>query len=266
MGKIAVVFDSSGTLMKMYRVVKNLSNDQLYENVDTITLVAKNPYRALLLIDTNPKNIVEECDSFCISSYIHNKEIPIEISYSTIYFSKAEANKILKLNKDLSIKELKEVILNVKNRCKDSFYIGSGLILNKKMMSIEFTVCTGGIINHNVQAVINHLQDKKVCIYIASGDSMNNLTSLARNIDIPINNVLGLAGVNKKEEFINKLKDRYEKVLMVGDGCNDVNALKSADLGILIRKKSNQTPIALSQASDYIVSDIIEILPIVDSL
>ncbi|MGD9779817.1 MAG: hypothetical protein AB7U21_08300, partial [Methanomethylovorans sp.] len=52
--KIAVVFDSAGTLLRMYRVAKETSTGNILENIESIMLVAERPRRALVVMHAEP--------------------------------------------------------------------------------------------------------------------------------------------------------------------------------------------------------------------
>jgi P-type E1-E2 ATPase len=82
----------------------------------------------------------------------------------------------------------------------------------------------------------------KVDTYIASGDGVFVLTKLAEFINIPQKKVFALSNTFMKENLVLELKRKYEKVVMVGDGINDILALRAADVGIMTTQQGDQIP------------------------
>jgi Cu+-exporting ATPase len=62
------------------------------------------------------------------------------------------------------------------------------------------------------------------------------------------------------------LKDEYRHVVMVGDGLNDLYALRAADLGVLSVQQDTRPPEVLRQAADEIMMDIRELPGIMSRL
>ena len=105
-----------------------------------------------------------------------------------------------------------------------------------------------------------------VYTYIASGDSMRTLSQLAEYIGMPPERIFALATTNMKEEVVLKLKNKYEKVVMVGDGINDILALRAADLGIMTVQQGDKRPEKLKEAADLVLDDIIKVVDVVKGL
>ncbi|MBN1134535.1 MAG: hypothetical protein JXA38_06440, partial [Methanosarcinaceae archaeon] len=74
-GKIAVVFDSAGTLLHMYRVAKELSTGILLKDIESTSIVAKKPGRALVVLHAEPETILH-CDlRMTLIKFINDYEI-----------------------------------------------------------------------------------------------------------------------------------------------------------------------------------------------
>ena len=69
-----------------------------------------------------------------------------------------------------------------------------------------------------------------------------------------------------KENIVLELKGKYEKVVMVGDGINDILALRAADVGIMTTQQGDERPKKLREAADMIIDDIIEVVNVVKRL
>lgn len=264
--KIAVVFDSAGTLLRMYRVAKNVvKGDILYDIVST-DLVSKKPQCALLVMQFDSNKIVNCPPDMLVSDFIEKYRIGIDVGCSRIQLDNKMALSIVKNDRRAKMSDLQDVMFEVKQRCKNIFYMGVGLIIDIEENSIPYTVCTGGKIYSNTCSVMQRLMDQGISIYIASGDSMRNLAPLAENVCVPLECVFEISTPRRKEEIVKQLKEQYDMVVMVGDGINDVLAFRAADLSILSIQQSGKCPALLSEEADIIIKDIKEINGILDRI
>jgi Cu+-exporting ATPase len=69
-----------------------------------------------------------------------------------------------------------------------------------------------------------------------------------------------------KEKVVLELKSKYEKVIMVGDGINDILALRAADIGIMTIQQGDERPEELREAADVVLDDIIKVVDVVKGL
>jgi Cu+-exporting ATPase len=129
---------------------------------------------------------------------------------------------------------------------------------------ISHIVSTGGVPFPGLTRVLRELGDLGATIHIASGDSMRSLVNLKR-YGIQPERIHPVSSPRKKEEIVKNLKERYRKVIMVGDGINDIYALKAADLGVLTIQQNTHQPINLLTAADSVISDIQELPRIIMS-
>ncbi|MBK9293262.1 MAG: HAD-IC family P-type ATPase [Oligoflexia bacterium] len=87
-------------------------------------------------------------------------------------------------------------------------------------------------------------------IYLLSGDSEESVNKVAKIFDIPKTNTFSRQSPEDKLNFIEKLSERHN-ILMIGDGVNDLLAIKKSHLSISIfEEKSsamNQSDILLQQ-------------------
>jgi Cu+-exporting ATPase len=94
-----------------------------------------------------------------------------------------------------------------------------------------------------------------VDIYVASGDSMRSLACLSK-LGISLERITAVASPRQKRDLVVSLKGCYGKVVMVGDGMNDLQALNAADLGVLTVQQDSRPPQKLLMAADTVVRDI----------
>ena len=106
----------------------------------------------------------------------------------------------------------------------------------------------------------------KVDTYIASGDSLFALTQLAEFINIPQERVFAFSDTLMKEKIVLELKSKYEKVVMVGDGINDILAFRAADVGVMTTQQGDKRPKELREAADVIIDNIIKVVDVVKAL
>ena len=264
--KIAVVFDSAGTLLRMYRVAKNVNTGAILDEVVSTELVGKKPYCALLVMQID-SNRLEKCPpDMLVSDFIDKYNIGIDVGCSRAQVDSDTALSVVKNDTKATMSDLQDVMAAVKQRCKNIFYMGVGLIIDVETRSIQYVICTGGKIYSSSCSVIQNLTDQGIAVYIASGDSMRNLQPLAKNVCVPLECVYEISTPKKKEGIVKRLKEQYDKVVMVGDGINDILAFRAADLSVLSIQQTGECPPLLCEEADIVINDIKEIIGIVVNL
>jgi Cu+-exporting ATPase len=128
---------------------------------------------------------------------------------------------------------------------------------------IEFAITAGGWPFDGAKETINALHRMGVPVFIASGDRVTKLEKMADHLGIPRDRVYGVATPTVKAQIINDLRQEYDKVLMVGDGINDLCAMQNADIAILTIQQAADRPEELYHEADYVVNNVREVVPIV---
>jgi soluble P-type ATPase len=264
--KIAVVFDSAGTLLRMYRVAKNVNTGAVLNEVVSTELVGKKPYCALLVMQIDSNKLMKCPQDMLISDFIGKYNIGIDVGCSRAQVDNNTALSVVKNDRRATMSDLQDVMAEVKQKCKNIFYMGVGLIIDVETKSIPYVICTGGKIYSNSCSVIQTLTERGISIYIASGDSMRNLQPLAKNVCVPLECVYEISTPKKKEAIVKRLKEEYDKVVMVGDGINDILAFRAADLSVLSIQQTGKCPPLLCEEADIVIKDIKEIIGIVEKL
>ena len=264
--KIAVVFDSAGTLLRMYRVAKNIRTGAILDEVVSTELVGRKPHCALLVMQVDSNKLIKCPPDMLISDLIKKYMIGIEVGCSRIQVDNKMALAVVEGDTRAAMSDIQDVMAAVKQRCKNIFYMGVGLIIDMEEKSIPYVVCTGGKIYSNTCSVIQTLTEKGISVYIASGDSMRNLQPLASNVCVPLECVYEISTPKKKEEIVKRLKQQYDKVVMVGDGINDILAFRAADISVLSIQQTGKCPPMLCDEADIVIKDIKEIIGILEKI
>ena len=92
-------------------------------------------------------------------------------------------------------------------------------------------------IKEDARELIQNLQSKKIDIIMLTGDNEKSAKRVAT--DVGLKHIMFEQSPQEKSEFIAKLHADGKKVVMVGDGVNDVLALARADIGIVMGSGSD---------------------------
>jgi Cu+-exporting ATPase len=262
---VAVVFDSAGTLMRMYRVAKDYRTGSILRDVQTTLLVSQAPNRALIVIRSWFEQI-DNCNSdMLLHDFIDQYDLILGISCASRPFELDEVYSIVQ-NSDVRVRDIQEVVSMVRGHCPDIAFVAAGIIVDSQEMHVPYVLSTGGRMYSDTPKTISSVWEMGADVYIASGDDYPSLQLLASSIGVPMSNVFGIANTREKGRIIKELKQRYNSVIMVGDGLNDILALKAADIGIMTVQQGDERPSALRDAADIIVDNIYDVVDIVSGI
>jgi Cu+-exporting ATPase len=247
----------------MYRVAKDLVRGIIMEKVVTWELIMEKSGRALVVPQIDPQFIASCRPVDPVGSLVDGQEDCLEISCSSTPISRAQALQII-CSSQVKVRELQEVRRAVRSRCPN-MYQTTGMIVDGNLQKITHAISTGGTPFPGLQTVLEVCQAMGAEVYLASGDSMRSLTSL-KGLGIDISRIYPVASPRRKQEIVMALKDEYRHVVMVGDGLNDLYALRAADLGVLSVQQDTRPPEVLRQAADKIIMDIRELPGIMSCL
>ncbi len=263
--RVAVVFDSAGTLLRMYRVAKEAATGTILDNIQTTLLVAQKPRRALVVMNGDLESTILSCPPMTFHQFLEKYDISIEISCSSGSFGLDEAYGIIR-GSSVCVGDIRDVISVVRGRCPDVFYLASGIIVDAQESTVPYVLSTGGKMYSKTPATIAELKRMGVDVFIASGDGYHNLGKLAASVGIPMKDVFGVASPRDKEKIVLELKIKYGTVVMVGDGMNDILALRAADVGIITTQQGDERPQVLRDAADRVIDNIYDVTDIVRNI
>ncbi len=258
--KTAIVFDSAGTLLKVYRVARDVNTKNIIENVVSTNMVTRGRGCALIALQADSVDFLDDADpGLSVSEYMSHSKLGFDIICRGLKCTHKRISEAIKRDKKASMDDLKRAVEAVKLKCKDIYYLNIGLVVDVPHGSIPYVLATGGRIFPGVREMVRRLMASGVDVYIASGDNRRSLTSLAADLNVPASNVFDAVSPEGKKEVVKILKERYGRVIMVGDGVNDYLALQAADTGILSLQQEGMRPDVLFEASDVIVDNILEV-------
>ncbi len=252
--KIALVFDCSGTLMHVKRIIKNVKSQKFLCDNQTVDIVDEKIGRALVILKENI-NLMDMDPKIPIVTLLEN--IKWGISYCNPPIIKEN---ILK-DKTVKLKELQDPA-NILSKFDIHTDYGYALIVDTNVGHIEYTVATGGCVFPEVPDIIKKLKKMGIKLFIASGDSKYAVEKLSKLIGMDEKYIMPEAHQNLKRELVLNLKKEGYKVIMVGDASNDIPAMIESDLSVITLQNGNVSKKALDIADEKI-DNIIEIIEVV---
>ncbi|RBQ23008.1 Soluble P-type ATPase-like phosphatase [Candidatus Methanobinarius endosymbioticus] len=262
MEKKAVVFDNAGTLIKRCRVVRNIKTGEREDN-SSLDMIDEIGNSALVVIQTDTKKCIMLANpNKKLYDFIKDTNISLDISYSS---SDIKEKDILPMIKDseVTVKDFQETARELNS--KNSFIelcSGSAFLLNTLNKEIEYVITAGGEIFPHVKDVIETLHNRGINVYIASGDRIGSLYELANIINLDKRNVFETASTKRKEEIVTELQNKGNKVMMVGNGPNDILAFKKSDLAVLTLEQKEKVSQKVYDAANIVINQIYEVLDI----
>ncbi|MCQ8894001.1 MAG: HAD family hydrolase [Methanolinea sp.] len=265
---IAVVFDSAGTLLHTYRVAKNVLSGQLLPGIETVSLTFSSPDRVLVVVHVHSRDVIGAPGDLLFSDYLKANRIGFGISCTRKVLAADDVAQALYNSQQGTVGDLKDCIRHVWQVCRKEAVVtlNSGVIINMAIPGIEFMVTTGGRPFEGAREAISELHRMGIPTFIASGDRVTKLEKMADYLGIPRDRVFGVATPTVKAQIVADLKREYDCVVMVGDGINDLCAMKSADVAILSEEQSGEKHPELYEAADHVVKSVREVVAIVRGL
>ena len=258
--KTAVVFDSAGTLLNVYRVAKDVRNGRIVEHASSTNIVALGRGCALVAMKTDSFDFLDgKSPEMSLSGYLAETGIGLDIICRSTRCPVESVSAAALKDTTATLGDMQDAIAAVKLKCKGIYYVNMGFIVDVPHATIPYVLATGGRIFSGVKDAVRQLGSLGADVYIASGDNRRSLTDLASAIGVPEAQVFDALSPRGKKDLILSLKGRYSHVVMVGDGINDLQALEAADLGILTVQQEDPRPQALFDAADAVVCDIRDI-------
>ena len=258
--KKAVVFDNSGTLIERFRVIKDVLNGNIFTDINSLDLIDQADALALVVLQFNTNKLLKLDPDTFISDVIREYNIEFDISFSTNQVSKAEVKEILDNERSTTISDITDGFDILREKISHmELCNGSALIVDMDLGVVAYTITSAGKFFPKVFETVETLKSRGIEIYIASGDRKGAINRLANMLDVPEDNAYGTVSTRGKCEVVSILKDAGYKVMMVGDGLNDILAFKKADVSVLTIEQQEEVSPKMMDKTDYIIEDIFEV-------
>jgi soluble P-type ATPase len=257
MKHFAVVFDCAGTLLKKYRVAKDLDQGTFLHQIVSLSFVGTREDYVLAVFQLDaPKDLEGVPIDLSISDFLESYNVELVVVCANVPVTMAQVLSAAAQDKRSCVKDLVDVVNEVSKDCSESYFTGTAAIVDIEQGQIPYVLATCGELFKSALPVVKELKRIGGDIYVASGDAKNTLYALADRMSIPYDNVRDIATPSAKEQLVYQLKKKYGYVAMVGDGINDIPALKAADLGVLTVQQKEERPTKLFEAADLVIKDL----------
>jgi soluble P-type ATPase len=265
---VAVVFDSAGTLLYTYRVVKDVVSGKLEKGVETTELAFSCESRILVILYARSLEIIAAPPDKLLSEFLGEHKVGFGVACACQVVTSDEVSRLLYQDTAARVGDLQDCIRTVWEVCKKETIVAmnSGVMLNQTTKGIEYVITSGGRPFVGAKETVAALQRMGIATYIASGDRTEKLVRMADYLGIPHDNVHGVATPAIKAQVIEDLKRQYDLVVMVGDGINDLDAMRRADVAILSEQQSPHKPPQLYRAADHVIRSVTEVADILCTL
>ena len=253
----AVVFDCAGTLLEKYRVAKEIEGGMLLYQIVSLSFIGTRQDYVLAVFQLDvPKDLEGVPTDLSIADFLDIYNVDLVVVCSNVPVAKTTVLRAVARDAKSRVKDLVDVVDEVRKSCSASDFTGTAAIVDIEQGSIPYVLATCGELFESARPVIDELKRIGGDIYVASGDAKNTLYALADRIDIPYENIRDIATPGAKEQLVQELKEEYRYVVMVGDGINDIPALRAADLGVLTIQQKEERPATLYEAADLVIKDL----------
>lgn len=257
----SIVFDNAGTILKRVTALKDMYNNNLIYETNTIDIVNQKDESLLLVFQTPTKELIQ--NDMKIVDYLKENPDSFEISYSRKKYGKTEIINSLKED-NTTLDDIKESAYALIKKYDIEICSGSALIVDMKNNKIDYAYTAGGMFFPDTRNVFKYLKKIGYDIYIASGDNKQSLSIIANILKVPESNIHDTCNIDCKRKVVENLQKKYEQVIMVGNNTNDYKAIKQSDIGIISVEQGEKLPKYLLDSSDYVIDNIGKILKIVN--
>ncbi len=261
--KKAIVSDNSGTLLERYRAIKDIENEIIFTDINSLDLIESGEYLNLVVLQFDTSKFLNLPSDMLISDIVRKLSIDFDVSFPAEEISRSEVADIIFNDDVATIGDIVDCFNVLKDKIPHfELCNGSALIIDIKSRKIRYTITSAGMLFPSVKSTIFKLQDMGFDVFIASGDRKGAIERLATLLGIDSRNAFGTVSTRGKCEIVKCLQDRGYKVAMVGDGLNDVLAFEASDISILTLEQEEEVSDKLLNITDFTINEFSQIIPI----
>ena len=103
---VAVVFDSAGTLLRTYRIAKDVRTGELLVDVETTMLTYADPDRVLCVLHGHSRDFMKASPDLLVSDFIRDHDIAFGISCTRKVIEKEAVKTILHNDRQAKIGDM----------------------------------------------------------------------------------------------------------------------------------------------------------------
>ena len=247
-----VVFDKTGTLTNGIVTISKIINNSKITDKEITSLIG-----------SMSKNI-EHPIATGIKRYLKQEKIKatytkLNTEYLTGYGIKAKENEDVYYLCNRSLVEKLDIINQYKieeQELENEGHIALYLIKNNKIIAL---VGLKDIVRANAKKLVATLVKRKYDVIMLTSDNQYITNDIAK--EVGIKQAYGGLSPKEKQEFIKELQRTGKKVMAIGDGINDIPALKESIFALTLETSTNLT----SNVSNAIIKkdDIIKVLDLI---
>ena len=261
--KKAVVFDNSGTLIERYRVIKDIFTGEIITDVNSLELIDESKSFALVVLQFNSKRLLDLDPEMLMSDVIKEFNIDAKLTFSSSLLTHDYVYDILLNEKTCVVHDITDVFDILKKKVPNmEICNGSAFVVDLLDKKITYTISSAGKLFPNSFDAVQILKSRGIELFIVSGDRDHAIHNLADILHIKRENAYGTTTTEGKADFVKRLQDDGYKVMMVGDGLNDVLAFEAADVSVLTIEQQEEVSPKLFGKTDFIIRDIINVCDI----
>ena len=232
----------------------------IFTDINSLDLIDQNDSLALVVLQYNTNKLLDLDPNTLISDVIKEYDIDFDVSFTSFETTKEEIKKILLNEKSAVVSDITDGFPILEKKVPHmELCNGSAVIIDMDIGIIAYTITSAGKLFDGVIDTVNDLKSQGCEIFLASGDRKGAINRLADMLDISKDNAHGSVSTRGKCEVVKSLQNDGYKVMMVGDGLNDVLAFKRADVSVLTIEQQEEVSPKLMDKTDYIIESISEV-------